>query len=120
MKTTTSFLLWLILICAVVTAQWAPQHSATTARFRGVSAASGVVAWASGSGGTYARTTDGGATWRAAVVPGASQLDFRDVQAIDANTAYLLNTAGRFSSPITTRRLSLMHLLFGMPAPASP
>ena len=91
MKTTTSFLLWLILNCAVVTAQWAPQHSATTARFRGVSAASGVVAWASGSGGTYARTTDGGATWRAAVVPGASQLDFRDVQAIDANTAYLLS-----------------------------
>jgi hypothetical protein len=60
-------------------------------RLRGVSAATAVVAWASGSGGTYARTTDGGNTWYAAVVPGASQLDFRDVQAVDANTAYLLS-----------------------------
>jgi photosystem II stability/assembly factor-like uncharacterized protein len=37
------------------------------------------------------RTTDGGATWRAAVVPGAEELDFRDVEAFDANTAYLLS-----------------------------
>ena len=50
-----------------------------------------MVAWASGSNGTYARTTDGGATWQAAVVPGAAQLDFRDVQAVDANTAFLLS-----------------------------
>ena len=50
-----------------------------------------MIAWASGSGGTYARTTDGGANWEASVVPGASQLDFRDVQAVDANTAYLLS-----------------------------
>src|SRR5947207_13306946 len=91
MKTTTSFLLWLILNCAVVTAQWAPQHSGTTARFRGVSAASNSVAWASGSGGTYARTTDGGASWQSSVMPGESELDFRDVQAVDANTAFLLS-----------------------------
>lgn len=91
MKTTTLLFLWFILLCAVVLAQWAPQHSATTARFRGVSAASSTVAWASGNGGTYARTTDGGATWQSAVVPGASQFDFRDVQAVDANTAYLLS-----------------------------
>ena len=50
-----------------------------------------MIAWASGNGGTYARTTDGGVTWQAAVVPGASQLDFRDVQAVNANTACLLS-----------------------------
>jgi photosystem II stability/assembly factor-like uncharacterized protein len=80
-----------ILFFTVGSSQWISQTSGTTARLRGVSAASGIVAWASGSGGTYARTTDGGATWQSSVVPDASQLDFRDVQAIDANTAYLLS-----------------------------
>ncbi len=91
MKTTISLFLSIILLCTAGLAQWTPQQSGTTARFRGVSAASRTIAWASGSGGTYSRTTDGGATWQSAVVPGASQLDFRDVQAVDANTAYLLS-----------------------------
>src|SRR5258706_13224783 len=79
------------LLSALLVAQWTPQQSGTTARLRGVSAASSTVAWASGSGGTYARTTDGGASWQSSVMRGASQLDFRDVQAVDANTAYLLS-----------------------------
>lgn len=91
MKITTSLFLCIILLCTAGLAQWTPQQSGTTARFRGVSAVSAKVAWASGIDGTYARTTDGGATWQAAAVPGASQLDFRDVQAVDANTAYLLS-----------------------------
>lgn len=78
-------------LSAGAAAQWSQQQSGTTARLRGVSAASSTVAWASGSGGTYARTTDGGASWQSAVMPGASQLDFRDVQAVDATTAYLLS-----------------------------
>jgi len=40
-------------LAAGSSAQWLPQHSGTTARLRGVSAASGNVAWASGSGGTH-------------------------------------------------------------------
>lgn len=91
MKTTTSLFVCVILLCTAGLAQWTPQQSGTTARFRGVSAVSKKLAWASGSIGTYARTTDGGATWQAAVVPGASQLDFRDVQGVDSNTAYLLS-----------------------------
>lgn len=75
---------------AVVKAQWVTQPSGTTVRLRGVSAVNARVAWASGDKGTYTRTIDGGATWRAGVVPGASELDFRDVDAFDANTAYLL------------------------------
>ncbi|MFN0109054.1 MAG: WD40/YVTN/BNR-like repeat-containing protein, partial [Blastocatellia bacterium] len=49
------------------------------------------IAWASGANGTYARTIDGGKTWQSAVVPGAEKLDFRDVEAFDAKTAYLLS-----------------------------
>jgi len=60
------------------------------ASLRGVSSASDGVVWASGSGGTYLATTDGGATWRAGTVPGAEALDFRDVHAVDARTVYLL------------------------------
>ena len=47
--------------------------------------------WASGgTNGTYLCTSDGGDTWSAGVVPGASHLDFRDVQAFDDRTAHLL------------------------------
>ena len=79
-----------ILCAAQAQAQWVAQASGTTARLRGVSAVSRGVAWASGANGTYARTTDGGRTWRAGQVPGAAELDFRDVDAFDADTAYLL------------------------------
>lgn len=91
MKTMSSVFLCVILISTTGLAQWASQPSGTTARFRGVSAASRSVVWASGSAGTFARTTDGGTTWRSFVMPGAEQLDFRDVEAVDANTAYLLS-----------------------------
>jgi photosystem II stability/assembly factor-like uncharacterized protein len=49
------------------------------------------VVWVSGLQGTYARTLDGGSTWTAAVVPGAEDLQFRDVHAVAADTAYLLS-----------------------------
>lgn len=86
-----NLILLICLLSQIVSAQWLPQNSNTTARFRGVSAVSSKVAWASGTNGTYARTVDGGATWQAATVPGAEKLDFRDVEAFDANTAYLLS-----------------------------
>jgi photosystem II stability/assembly factor-like uncharacterized protein len=73
---------------------WQMQAGGTTASLRGVSAASERVAWASGSGGTYLRTVDGGATWAADTVPGMSRVEFRDVQAFDADHALLL-TAGQ-------------------------
>lgn len=67
-----------------------PQASGTTARLQAVWAVSDRVVWASGTGGTFVRTTDGGKTWRAAVVPGADSLEFRDVHAFDADHAVLL------------------------------
>jgi photosystem II stability/assembly factor-like uncharacterized protein len=79
-----------LLFVSVSYAQWESQISGTTVRLRGVSAVSEMVAWASGDKGTYARTVDGGKTWAAGSVPGATDLDFRDVDAFSADTAYLL------------------------------
>ena len=46
----------------------------------------------SGTGGTWLRTTDGGTAWSASTVPGAEELDFRDVHGVDERTAYLLSS----------------------------
>jgi photosystem II stability/assembly factor-like uncharacterized protein len=67
-----------------------PQTSGTTNRLQAVSPVDERVVWASGVGGTYALTTDGGTTWRAAVVPGADSLEFRDVEGVSERVAYLL------------------------------
>src|SRR5207302_7688353 len=52
------------------------------------------VVWAAGTGGTYVVTTDGGETWKAAVVPGAENLQFRDVQGVSDQVAYLMSIGG--------------------------
>ena len=49
------------------------------------------VVWAAGTGGTYVVTTDGGETWKAAVVPGAENLQFRDVHGVSDRIAYLMS-----------------------------
>jgi photosystem II stability/assembly factor-like uncharacterized protein len=67
-----------------------PQQSGTTNRLQAISPVNGRVAWASGVGGTFVVTTDGGNTWRAGVVPGAEALQFRDVEGISERVAYLM------------------------------
>lgn len=67
------------------------QVSGTTQLLVGLSVVSERVVWASGTGGTYLRTTDGGDTWLVGRVPGADTLQFRDVYAADSNTAWLLS-----------------------------
>jgi photosystem II stability/assembly factor-like uncharacterized protein len=80
-----------LLVAGFACAQsWIPQKSGVSASLRGVSAAGRGVVWASGTAGTYLLSANGGATWRAAQVPGAADLDFRAVHAIDGRTAYLL------------------------------
>ncbi|HLM54671.1 MAG TPA: hypothetical protein VK422_00985 [Pyrinomonadaceae bacterium] len=76
---------------AALGAGWETQSSGVAVRLRGVSAVSERIAWASGERGTYLRTIDGGRTWKAGVVAGAEEMDFRDVDAFDAETAYLLS-----------------------------
>ncbi len=64
----------------------------STALLQAVNAPSDGVVWVSGHAAAVLRSTDGGATWTSIVVPGAvaDSLQFRDVYAVDATTAYLL------------------------------
>lgn len=82
--------LMIVVVYALTAPRWTLQTSGVTARLRGVSAVSERVAWASGSGSTVLRTTDGGTTWLKLNVTNEA-LDFRDVDAIDAQTAYVLS-----------------------------
>jgi photosystem II stability/assembly factor-like uncharacterized protein len=66
------------------------QTSGVSVRLRGVSAVSESVAWASGAGSTVLRTADGGTTWQKLKVTD-DPLDFRDIDAVDAQTAYALS-----------------------------
>ena len=66
-----------------------PQNSGTTNGLIAVSAVNARVVWACGRNGTFVRTTDGGKTWKAGVVPGAETLQFRDVQGVSDKVAYL-------------------------------
>lgn len=95
------------------------QVSGTTELLIAVSAVSERVVWASGTRGTYVRTTDGGATWHAGQVPGAQALQFRDVHALDENTAWLLSIGNADSSRIyhTTDAGKTWTLQFTNPEP---
>jgi photosystem II stability/assembly factor-like uncharacterized protein len=89
-----------LFLFASTSAQWIKQSVDTQASFRGLSVVSEKVVWASGTGGTVIKTTDGGTTWRVMKVPGADKLDFRDIEAFDRNTAYILSIGNGDSSRI--------------------
>jgi len=84
--------LFILLAAATVLAQSSPQirTSLTSEALRGVSAVSRQIAWASGTHGTYLRTTDG-RIWIPEQVPGAESLDFRAVVAFSADEAFLMS-----------------------------
>ena len=70
---------------------WHDTATGSAARLRGLSAVSSTTAWASGSLGTVLRTTDRGATWQQVGPPGTANLQFRDIEAFDANHAVILS-----------------------------
>ncbi|GAB4007065.1 oxidoreductase [Spirosoma migulaei] len=72
-------------------AQWQMQSVGTDASFRTVSVVSADIAWIGGTKGTFVRTADGGKTWQTGTVPDAQTCDFRDVKAIDAQTAFFMS-----------------------------
>ncbi|TCO49160.1 photosynthesis system II assembly factor YCF48-like protein [Kribbella antiqua] len=71
--------------------QWELTPTGSTAQFRGLSAVSKDVAWVGGTGGTVLRTVDGGKSWQNVSPAGASALQFRDVEAFDAQRAVILS-----------------------------
>lgn len=66
------------------------QASGVDADLRGVVAVDDLVVWASGTGGTWLRSEDGGRTWKSGTVPGADRVDFRSLAAFDARRAIVL------------------------------
>lgn len=73
---------------------WQMQDSGSAAGLRGIDSVDGTIAWASGTNGTVLRTIDAGAHWTKCAVPDASTdgatLDFRGIQAWDAQTAIVM------------------------------
>ena len=89
-----------LLLTLTAQAQWTTQDVKTTASLRGLSAVNAKVVWASGTGGTVLRTVDGGAMWEVIQVPNADKLDFRDIEAFDEKTAYILSIGNGAASRI--------------------
>jgi photosystem II stability/assembly factor-like uncharacterized protein len=85
---------------------WTVQTSGIRTNLRGISAAhtsrtdKTPVVWASGSGGVVLRSRDSGKTWERIYVAGAETVDFRGIQAISFDTAYLMASGERDQSRI--------------------
>ncbi|MDE3202228.1 MAG: hypothetical protein KGN79_15050, partial [Acidobacteriota bacterium] len=100
---------------------WQVQDSGTTAGLRGIYSVDGTVAWASGTDGTVLRTTDGGAHWTKCAIPDektdGATLDFRGVQAWDADTAIVMASGPGAKSRLykTTDGCGTWTLLFTNP-----
>jgi photosystem II stability/assembly factor-like uncharacterized protein len=89
MKQLSLFLIGLLFaaISIAQSPQWKELPSPVKASLRGLSPVSAKVCWASGSGGTWLRTVDGGFTWDQGIVAGLDTVDFRSIHAFDQNTA---------------------------------
>ena len=88
-----ALLLAFLAVTIPASAQFTLQTSNTTADLRGIHNVGDGVAWASGTNGTVLRTEDGGYVWQSCSIPtGAEKLDFRGIQAFDANTAIVMSS----------------------------
>ena len=71
---------------------WQLRDTGGTNHFRGLAPVTANVAWISGYDGQVLRTLDGGATWQdvSPRLPGASTLQFRDIEASSQNHAVVM------------------------------
>ncbi len=67
------------------------QSSKRGISIRGLHVVNEDIAWISGSKGTFAKTIDGGKTWKWDSIPNSSNLDFRDIIAFDENKALVIS-----------------------------
>lgn len=89
---TSHTIVLITLITAPLTAQEIVLVPGFTGEFRGVSS-HGDEIWASGRNGTFARSADGGASWRAGTIPGAEDLFLVDVEVLGRDSACVLATS---------------------------
>ena len=90
-RSTVRQVLDMLPVPGVAAARLTPRASGTSSLLQAISPVSAGVVWASGHRGTWARSLDGGVTWSSGVVGGAEELQFRDVHALDADSAYLMS-----------------------------
>lgn len=84
---------WLILFAVPAVGQnfsFKKLNSDTEVSFRGLDVISAKIAWVSGTGGTVLKTNDGGDTWENVSVPNSGEVDFRDIEVFDKNTAIVM------------------------------
>jgi photosystem II stability/assembly factor-like uncharacterized protein len=120
MQRTPSLLALFLISLIPAHAQWELQTSNTTADLRGVQSLGNGTAWAAGTSGTVLRTVDGGDHWLPCPIPpGAEHLDFRGMQAYDANTAIVMSSGKGDLSRLykTTDGCQTWTLLFTNPDP---
>src|ERR1700675_23580 len=99
---------FLLLLAVLIPAGpwWAVQESGVDSNLRGVcvvaesTAEERLTIWASGSQGAVVRSTDSGKSWRRLRIPEVESLDFRGVQAFNANTAYVMSSGDGAQSRI--------------------
>jgi photosystem II stability/assembly factor-like uncharacterized protein len=79
--------------------QWFVQTSGLDTNLRGISVRHYSVkgkrafaVWASGSNGIILLSTDTGSTWKRLHITGGDDLDFRDIEGFDADTAYVMSS----------------------------
>ncbi len=82
---------------AVVTS---PQVSGTTQLVQALHAVSDRVVWAAGHGGVVLRTIDGGDHWERRPTPVGDSLEFRDIHAFGADTAWVMSAGSGAASRI--------------------
>ncbi len=63
--------------------KWKEIQTPVKASLRGLSPVSDLICWASGSKGTWLKTTDGGVTWQHGVIAGLDTVDFRSIHGFD-------------------------------------
>jgi photosystem II stability/assembly factor-like uncharacterized protein len=89
----------LLVLCAVATVGRAQPPaprvtelpSAASALLQAVHAVNAQVVWASGHKGTVVRSRDGGRSWERLETPAGDSLEFRDIHAVHADTAWILS-----------------------------
>ena len=94
------FLFFLLLSLGDADPWWSVQTSGLDTNLRGVSVKydegsqgkQHYIVWASGSNGVILLSTNDGSTWKQLSVAGGGDLDFRDIEAFDADTAYVISS----------------------------